>query len=264
MAAGMVYLMLVGPWLLPDRRGAELSETYELGKYITELRVMEGLAADRPERGRGAAGREARRVRARAAARRGEDLVAARAAAAEGDVLLARGDWQKLSALKDEARLELEPEFTLRDAQFRDAEQVLTEVMVAPGSRLIGHTLAELDFQWHYNATALAIHRRGEVLRDKLKDVRLTVGDVLLLVTSPDEMRALRGNRNLVVLSEREEAGGNRRRAWMSIAIMVAVVGVACRSAGCRSSPRRSWAASRWWCCAAWMPRRSTRRSTGG
>lgn len=38
--AGTVYLLVVGRWLLPDRRATELSETYELGKYITELRVM--------------------------------------------------------------------------------------------------------------------------------------------------------------------------------------------------------------------------------
>ena len=32
----------MGGWLLPDRRGGELTETYELGGYITELRVMAG------------------------------------------------------------------------------------------------------------------------------------------------------------------------------------------------------------------------------
>ncbi len=227
MAAGMVYLMLVGPWLLPDRRGAELSETYQLGKYITELRVMEGsplvgksVAEARLAEQHGVYVLELLRGDEKIWSPRAQQLAA-------GDVLLARGDWERLSALKAEARLQIEPEFTLRDAHFREADQVLTEVMVAPGSRLVGHTLAELDFQWHYNATALAIHRRGEVLREKLKDVRLTVGDILLLVTTPEEMRALRGNRNLVVLTEREEAGGSRRRAWLSIAIMVAVVAVA-------------------------------------
>jgi di/tricarboxylate transporter len=99
--------------------------------------------------------------------------------------------------------------------------------MVAPGSRFIGTTLAELDFHWHYNAIALAIHRRGVVLRDKLKNTHLTVGDILLLVTTPEEMRALRGNKNLVVLTEREEAQTNQRKAWTSVAIMVSVVGAA-------------------------------------
>jgi len=40
MAAGCLYLLTLGRWLLPERRGQELVEHYELGKYITELRVM--------------------------------------------------------------------------------------------------------------------------------------------------------------------------------------------------------------------------------
>ncbi len=224
MAAGMAYVLLVGPWLLPDRRSDELSVNYELGKYITELRVM----ADSPLIGKSVAEAqlgEKYSVYVLELLRGEEKIWSPRAQQlAEGDVLLARGDWSRLKSLKEQARLELQPEFTLRDTQFRDAEQVLTEVMVAPGSRFIGHTVSELDFHWHYNAIALAIHRRGQVLREKLKDVRLTIGDVLLLVTSPEEMRALRGNRNLVVLSEREDGSTNRRKALLSIAIMVAVV----------------------------------------
>ncbi|MFA5489782.1 MAG: SLC13 family permease, partial [Candidimonas sp.] len=40
LAAGCVYLLTVGRWLLPQTRSTELVEDYELGKYITELRVM--------------------------------------------------------------------------------------------------------------------------------------------------------------------------------------------------------------------------------
>src|SRR5690606_15013843 len=39
-AAGGFYLLTLGRWLLPDTRPTELVEHYELGKYITELRVM--------------------------------------------------------------------------------------------------------------------------------------------------------------------------------------------------------------------------------
>src|SRR5690554_979538 len=38
--AGCFYLLTVGRWLLPDARANELVEQYELGKYITELRVL--------------------------------------------------------------------------------------------------------------------------------------------------------------------------------------------------------------------------------
>lgn len=222
--AGVAYLLLVGRWLLPERRAQELTETYELGKYITELRVMptspligNSVASAKLAENYGVYVLELLRGPAKVWSPRAETLV-------EGDVLLVRGDWARLTELKEQARLELEPEFKLRDAQFQDDGQVLTEVMIAPGSRLSGQTLKALDFHGHYNATVLAIHRRGEVLRDKLRDVALGVGDVLLMVAGREEMRQLREDASLVVVNQREETGAMRRRAPLALGIMIAVI----------------------------------------
>jgi di/tricarboxylate transporter len=80
---------------------------------------------------------------------------------------------------------------------------------------------------WQDNATVLAIHRRGEVLRNTLREARLNVGDVLLMLVRADGLPPLKRNRDLIVLSTREEPGGQRRRAWLSLAIMATVVGTA-------------------------------------
>lgn len=227
MAAGMAYLMLTSPWLLPDRRTAELTENYELGKYITELRVQ----PDSPLIGRSVAEAKLGEKHGLYVLEllRGEEKVwSPRAEKLQvDDILLIRGDWAKITDLKNRAKLEFEPEFELRDEQFIDDGQVLTEVMVSPGSRFIGHSIAELEFNWHYNATVLAIHRRGEVLREKLKHVKLTVGDVLLMLAPAEEMSSFRRNANLVVLTERDEDTGSNVRAWISVGVMVAVVAVA-------------------------------------
>lgn len=227
MAAGFAYLLVFGRHLLPEHRQAELSDTYQLGKYVTELRVLE----DSPLVGISVA-------EARLGERfgvyvlellRGEDKVwSPRAQQLKaGDVLLVRGEWQRLTALREELKLALEPEFRLRDAQFEGPDQMLVEVMVAPGSRFMSHTLAELDFQWHYNATVLAIHRRGEILRNKLRDVRLNVGDVLLLLAPTSELPHLRRNPNLIVLHAREDESAQRRKAWLALSIMAGVVAMA-------------------------------------
>jgi len=231
MAAGFVYLMVFRRWLLPHHPPSGITETYELGKYITELRVM----PDSPLIGKSVSTSQLAEKHAVYVLEllRGEDKHWAPRAEhlREGDVLLVRGDWEKLKALKDSAKLELEPEFTLHDNQFTgedgDAAQVLVEAMVAPGARLIGLTLRELDFQWNYNATVLAVHRRGEVLREKIKDVTLNVGDVLLLLCPRSGMDAIRANQNLVVLNERGEANPPRSKALLAIGIMAAAVGVA-------------------------------------
>ena len=224
--AGMIYLLTVGRWLLPERRAAELTETYELGKYITELRVMpkspligRSVESAKLVENYGVFVLELLRGEEKVWSPRSETL-------AEGDVLLVRGDWSRLTDLKERARLEIEPEFKLDDAQLQDDQRMLVEVMVAPGSRFAGQNLKALDFHWHYNATVLAIHRRGQVLRDKLRDVALSVGDILLMVTSREEIRSLRDNTNVVIINEREEGSALRRRAPVALAIMIAVIAV--------------------------------------
>lgn len=224
MAAGFTYVLLIGYRLLPERRQAELSDTYELGKYVTELRVLD----DSPLVGQSVA--EAKLAERHGAyvlelLRGDEQVWSPRAQRLQaGDVLLVRGDWQRLTEMREETKLALEPEFRLRDAQFDGPDQVLTEAMVAPGSWFVGHSLRELDFQWHYNATVLAIQRRGQVLRQTLREVRLDVGDVLLMLARSEELPHLRRNRNLILLSTREEATQPRRRSGQALAIMLAVV----------------------------------------
>ncbi len=230
MAAGFVYLLVFRHWLLPHHPPAPLTEAYDLGKYITELRVMASspLIGKSVEQARLAEKHsvfvlELLRGDEKHWSPRGEQLQ-------EGDVLLVRGDWEKLQAMKDRTKLEIESEFKLQDSQFAGNEagaQVLVEAMVAPGSRLIGKSLTDLDFQWHYNAAVLALHRRGTVVREKIRSVPLDLGDVLLMLCPQGELDALRANRNLVVLNERGEARPQVRKALLSVAIMAAAIAVA-------------------------------------
>lgn len=231
MGVGFVYLLLMRRFLLPHHPPAAITEAYELGKYITELRVMPESPLIGQSVGQAQLGEkhsvyvlELMRGEEKHWSPRGEQL-------REGDVLLVRGNLEKIKSLKEETKLDFEPEFKLQDSQFSgedgDQSQVLVEAMVAPGARLVGHTLEQLDFQWTYNATVLAVHRRGEVLREKIKDVNLNVGDVLLLLCPKSELDVLRANANLVVLNERGEASLPKRKAWMAIGIMVAAVTVA-------------------------------------
>ncbi|PKM04040.1 MAG: hypothetical protein CVV17_03980, partial [Gammaproteobacteria bacterium HGW-Gammaproteobacteria-7] len=227
MAVGMVYMMIFGPILLPERRGAELTQTYELGKFITELRGM----PDSPLVGQSVADAglgEKFGVYVIELLRDTEKVWSPRAQKiAVDDILLVRGDWKKINELKTRAKLQLEPEFQLRDAQFEDEGQVLAEVLITPGSRYVGHSLAELRPHWQPGSIVIAIQRRGEVVRDKLRQASLRLGDILLVMTRSDQMSALRSDTNLVVLSEQDEDPASRRGALIAVAIMLCVIGAA-------------------------------------
>jgi di/tricarboxylate transporter len=226
-AAGMIYFLLVGRWLLPKRRSGQFTENNALGDYITELRVLpespligktarEGLAEhkldiDLVELHRGE----------RTLFQPGSEPLA------EGDVLLLRGPVKELFQLKDKLKLELAPKFRLEDQTLETKELELVEVLVAPQSRLAGRTLAEVDFHRRFHVVVLAMHRRSHVLRDKLADVRLRFGDALLLLGPKEDIARIRANENLIVIGARPDVSVNRRNAPLALAIVTTVVALA-------------------------------------
>jgi di/tricarboxylate transporter len=224
---GIVYLMLVGRWLLPRHIDVNFAETYALGKFVTELKVMPGS----PLIGQaiGAAGfsekygvhvLELLRGDERMWAPRGQDL-------RQDDILIARGDWERLEDFKRAQKLEIA---TVADDDANggaSGPRMLIEAMVAPGARLIGETLDEADFRWNYKASVLAVQRRGAVLREALRQTRLQVGDVLMLLVDEAALAHLRHASGLVVLSERGDTRQSRRKAPIAIAILAGVVAIA-------------------------------------
>jgi di/tricarboxylate transporter len=88
-----------------------------------------------------------------------------------------------------------------------------------------GQRISDVGLEWRYRSTVLAVHRRGQVLRDKISEIQLAVGDVLLiLVEDESAMPELRNNDAFIVLSEREDVRGMSRKAWLAASIMAGVV----------------------------------------
>jgi len=219
---GIVYLMAVGRWLLPRHVDTQMPDEAEIGKYVTEL----ALTADSTLLGKSIADArlgerfnvyplELLRGEKRMWSPRSQEL-------AVGDVLLVRGDWDKLEEFRRQANLRSAPDRHYMGNP--EQPRVMVELMVAPASAAEGRTVDETGIKWRYDAVALAIHRRGQILRNKLSEVRLALGDVLLLLVEEEAMANLRGDESFVVLSEREESHRTPRKAWYAAAIMAAVV----------------------------------------
>jgi di/tricarboxylate transporter len=220
--AGIAYLMLVGRWLLPKHIDTDMPEEVDIGKYVTELEVTDespllgkSIGEARLAEAYGVSPMELLRGERRMWSPRSQQI-------ATGDVLLVRGDWEKIEDFQRRAHLKSAPES--RYAHDADHPRVLAEVMVAPASAAAGQRLAETDLNWRYDATVLAVHRRGHVLHDKLSDVDLAVGDVLMVLVDEKAMPRLRNDEMFVVLSERQDARRASRKAWVAVAIMAGVV----------------------------------------
>jgi di/tricarboxylate transporter len=222
---GLVYLMLVRRFLLPDLGIPETATDGIGGRYLVELPVAE----DTPAVGRRGAellDDDDGDLQLMAIRRGGSLLSAPRDEAVRaGDRLLLRGDWHQVEAARRQLKLRFDRLAGTERAD--DGEALHAEVMVAPGSYLVGHTLSGLRFAHTYGAQVLGLQRRRSVLRQPIDKVPLAVGDVLMVEAGEESIEALRGNPGLVVLGERERQVVDRRRALLSTAVLASVILVA-------------------------------------
>ncbi|MCP3957400.1 MAG: TRAP transporter large permease subunit [bacterium] len=224
--AGVLFFLLFGRWLLPERKAQELAVTYQLGEYITEMRVGEsspliGKSVMESRLGEDHDVTVLRLLHVKKAV-----WAPLRQALQGGDVLLVRGQLRELMRLKESAGLELNAEFKLRDAKLQTEDLRLVQALIAPGSALIGRNLKQLDFRNRYKALVLAVQRRGENIRDKINSVEFGLGDALLLQAHEAQIKALRSNPSLIVLDE-VPGVALKHKAPLVLAILAAVVGLA-------------------------------------
>ncbi len=224
---GALYFVLFGRWLLPDRKSKDLTEAFQLGEYITEMRV----AAESPLIGKtvrqSKLGSDHDVTVVRLLHHHKKVWSPLRQHLDKGDVLLVRGKVKDLMDMKASTGLVLNAEFKLRDAEFESDDQMLIQALVAPRARIIGHDLKELDFRNRYNALVLAIQRRGESIREKLNSVSLELGDALLIQAPKEEVARLREDDDFIVLGALDEPSLRRRKVPIVLAIIAIVVGLA-------------------------------------
>ena len=224
--AGVAFFLLFGRWLLPDRQQGRLATTYQLGEYVTELRVR----AKSPLVGKSVVesrlGEDHDITVIRVLTDEENGWAPLRRVLQPDDVLLVHGSLPDLIRLRGTMGLRINADFELRDEALQGEDLRLVQSLVAPGSKLVGRTLKETDFRNRYKALVLAMQRRGETIHEKLSGIKLVVGDSLLIQTHVREMQSLRRSSDFIVLNELPGTA-LRRKAPLAVGILVAVVGLA-------------------------------------
>ena len=227
-AAGALYILTAGVRIIPDRRAGDLTQSYGMGDYLTEILVL----PESPAVGRTL--RESPLVRdldldVLEIHREGQPLMTPGAGTvlAAGDLLRVRCDVAKIRRAEEQEGIVLKSGLKWRDEDLHSAEAALVEAVIAPGSALQGKTLKEAGFRQIYGGTALAIRHRDEVMRERLGTTRLRSGDVLLVEVRRDRVEALKRNRDFVIVSEVGLDEPRQDKLIPAVAIVAGVVAAA-------------------------------------
>jgi di/tricarboxylate transporter len=230
LAAGVLYMVLVGRHLLPNRSpGGDLADSYPVQEYLTEVRVSDGSSLV------GQTVREAELdsryglnvIHIHLCCQDGETVSAMgdhRLQAgdelhieATADAILAAGDALELVPVPDRAIQPWEP------APERAAFE-LAEVVLSPISELRGKTLRKIDFRSRFGLAVLAIRHQGETLFARLGDIPLDLGDSLLIQGSVERINLLRREPDFLLLDMPPLEMRRTRKAPVSVAILLAVL----------------------------------------
>ncbi|RLM88998.1 SLC13 family permease [Halobellus sp. Atlit-38R] len=228
---GTAYLLTVGRWLTPERikPRQDLTEEFEMGEYLTEVVVRE----DSP-----LVGQQVRRALEETdfdidliqLIRGGEVFLEPLGPKQiqPGDVFAIRTDRGTLVELLDVEGLDVVPTAVDEsELEAGEARQNLVEVVIGPGSSLVGESLASASFRQRYNATVLALRRGQELFRRRMDNVTLRVGDTLLVQATADSIERLDANRDFIVAQEIEQHDFRGEKTPIAVGIVVAVVGLA-------------------------------------
>ena len=105
--------------------------------------------------------------------------------------------------------------------------QMLSEIMITPGSELIGRTLEQIGFRYRYNCVVVGVQRRTARIRRPITDLPLAAGDVMLIQGTAEAKAGLRGRPGLLPIEWSVSDIPSAPEAWRALAIFSIVIAVA-------------------------------------
>ena len=101
---------------------------------------------------------------------------------------------------------------------------VTVEALITPGCRMVGRFLGDLRLRRRYGVYPLAVHRRADRVGAVLDEVRIQVGDTLLLEGDPEDIHRLAEEQGLAELTQPSDRPYRRQRAPIVLGILALVV----------------------------------------
>ncbi len=219
---GLVYIIFVAPRFLPRRAAMAHSLIAESGRqFIAQITVGEDskLIGEQAKAGMFPSLKDMT-VRMILRGEHAELPSFEGLSLRQGDILIVAATRKALTDILARAVGVLSTEYSDEGTtQASDSqEQVLSEVMVTPASRLIGQTLEQIGFRYRFRAVVLGLQRRSRMIRARMTEISLEAGDVLLVQASRSSIQSLRASRDLMPMEWSQTALPDPRSArWANL-----------------------------------------------
>ncbi len=223
---GILYLWLIAPRILPKREPMLADTSPRI--FSADLNIPEGSFAD---------GRTLAELKKKV----GDSMHVKRIVRGESvltplpDIIIHAGDQLHLedtpSQLKEYEQA-LGATLFSGDAEVNEdhplqaADQQLAEIIIVQGAPLVNRSLNSFRFADRYQLVTLALHKAGrriQAIKEDIGDVRLQIGDILLVQGPREQIASVRREGDLLVLDATADVPSTDK-APMALGIMALVI----------------------------------------
>jgi len=224
-AAGVLFLVF-GHRLIPKDRHASpvLGEAIDIRDYVTEARVKEDseIAGQTVGELRKQADQE---VMVTAVVRDEKTaLPSPNMKLQPNDIVMLQGEPAALERAVARSDLELEGENRLNRSEAKSDEIGVIEAVIGPSSLLIGQAAGRLGLHDRFDVNLLAVSRGGRRFKERLRDIELRSGDVIVLQGVLEQMPAQLRALGCLPLAARQLRLGSVRRGLIPVAVLIAAM----------------------------------------
>ncbi|MEO1659238.1 MAG: SLC13 family permease [Pseudomonadota bacterium] len=229
LTVGSIYMIFAVRYILPNRSGPEDLEEKDGRQFVAQI----GIDRGNPLIGQGATAgqfKDLPDITVRMIQRRDEVILPP-----FDDVKLRLHDKLIVAATRDALTSLLRKRPEILDSFMSEVETLdgasgeltMVEAVVAPGSRIIGRSINQIRFRFQTNCVIVGMQRRSRMIRAELASIRLEAGDVLLILGDRSDVRALRSDRDILMLERSMQELPDPDQARWAAGIFVAIVAVA-------------------------------------
>jgi len=236
LATGIVYFLTVGKWILPDHinetSGAPaLTKTYFADTYGIEGDVYELLVTvDSPLVGMQVGDAEMIPAAPRLLAIRGVDEPRMAPPSDEmiwvGTILGVMGSRDVVGRFALDYHCRLQPRVKTFGGLFNPSRAGISEVVVPPGSKMIGQSIGEARLRKRFGISVLAVNRRGNIINKEVREQILESGDCLVSHSTWRDLSALQTDRKFIVATDIPKEEQRPHKVGQALAFFALSIGM--------------------------------------
>lgn len=210
--SGILYFLFFGKWLLPSRKdesaGAPartktyFADTYGIKGDVFELVVtvdspMVGMTVGEAERLPGAPRLLGiRNTEEPRMAPPSDEMIWV------GTILGVMGTREQVGRFALDNQCRVQPHLRTFGGLFNPSRAGISEVVIPPGSRLVGQTIGDARLRKRYGISVLAVNRRGDVITDNIREVEMVTGDCLVSHSTWRDLSSVARERDFIVATD--------------------------------------------------------------